>query len=125
MALLRRRRGDAGGPGSPDPPHATDEDGKFRFAFCEYGNGTGKLNNPILVAFDGAGNELVSDLGNNRVQVFDMQGGYRYQLGASGTGDGELQVPNGIAVYRGNTIFVVSYLNKNFVKLKVTGLTPE
>jgi len=45
------------------------DDGELRFSFGCYGDGDGQLNGPTGVAVDKAGNILVADWGNARVQV--------------------------------------------------------
>ena len=74
------------------------------------GPGAGQLS---LQAFDDGGNFLVTpqvavdqsdgsvyvaDPGNDRVQKFNSSGALVGQLGVSGTGDGELNLPQGVAV---------------------------
>ena len=60
----------------------------------------------------------VADLGNHRIQVFELEGGtYKRQWGSNGNADGQFNGPWGIAVcggyiavseYRGNRIQVFS-----------------
>jgi len=45
------------------------EDGQLRFGFGGYGEGNGQFNGPTGVAVDTAGNILVADWGNARIQV--------------------------------------------------------
>lgn len=50
------------------------------------------------MTFDRAGNLLVVDAGNHRVQKFDPSGTYMTQWGTYGTGPGQLNMPWGVAV---------------------------
>jgi len=45
------------------------DDGRLRFSFGSYGESNGQFNGPTGVAVDRAGNILVADWGNARVQV--------------------------------------------------------
>ena len=47
---------------------------------------------------DGEGRVYVADLGNNRVQVFSADGEFITAWGAFGVGDGQFDVPTGVAV---------------------------
>ena len=58
----------------------------------------GSFNSPYGVAVDTAGNVYVSDWGNNRVQKFDSNGNFLTKWGISGSGDGQFDVPTGVAV---------------------------
>jgi len=47
-------------------------DGQLRFSFGSYGDGIGQFNGPTGVTVDHAGNILVADWGNARIQVFPL-----------------------------------------------------
>jgi len=53
---------------------------------------------PHGVAVDLAGNVYVADTLNHRIQKFDSSGKFLAKWGLRGSGDGELDGPNGIAV---------------------------
>jgi hypothetical protein len=54
---------------------------------------------PAVVRVDGAGRLHVLDTGNDRVQVFDVDGRYLRTLGRSGEGPGDLSRPMGMWVF--------------------------
>ena len=75
------------------------------------GRGDGQFIEPSGVAVDGAGNVCVADIGNDRIQKFSpMQANREHVLlaewGSWGGGDGQLDLPSGIAVDRAGTVFL-------------------
>jgi len=48
------------------------EDGQLKFSFGSYGDGNGQFNGPTGVAVDSAGNILVADWKNARIQVLPI-----------------------------------------------------
>ena len=57
-------------------------------AFGQYGWFDGRLDDPVGLVFNGAGDELyVSDQNNGRIQVFNGDGSFLRTWGALGTGD--------------------------------------
>jgi len=48
------------------------EDGQLKFSFGSYGDGNGQFNGPTGVAVDTAGNILVADWKNARIQVLPI-----------------------------------------------------
>jgi cysteine-rich repeat protein len=68
------------------------------------------LSYPGYVAVDSDGNVFVSDTGN-RIWKFDNNGTLIKSWGASGSGPGDLDQPDGIAVLPGSGVFVVDTLN--------------
>jgi hypothetical protein len=61
------------------------------------GSAPGEFDGPFDVAIGRAGEVLVTDTLNDRVQVFDRDGNFLQQFGTSGTGDGQFNGPFGIA----------------------------
>jgi tripartite motif-containing protein 2/3/tripartite motif-containing protein 71 len=50
---------------------------------------------------------IVSDWGNHRVQVFNLDGKFLTQIGKQGTGPGEFKRPLGVAIdEKGNIVIV-------------------
>lgn len=63
-------------------------------SFGKRGKGNGEFDTPTGVAVDAAGNILVVDTDNHRVQVFDAQGKFLSSFGKRGNGDGEFYRPS-------------------------------
>jgi DNA-binding beta-propeller fold protein YncE len=63
------------------------------------------------LARDAAGNILVGDFGNCRVQTFTSSGSYTGQFGTMGTGDGQLRYPKGVAMDGLDRIYVADASN--------------
>jgi DNA-binding beta-propeller fold protein YncE len=78
--------------------------GTYVSQFGSSGSGNGQFSGPNTIAFDGSGNLWVVDSGNNRVQEFNSSGTYLSQIGcasgvcASGSGNGQFNNPDGIAI---------------------------
>jgi DNA-binding beta-propeller fold protein YncE len=58
----------------------------------------------------------VTDWGNNRIQKFDAGGTFLLSWGHSGTGDGEFDHPEGIAITSDHSIYVVDSGNHRVQK---------
>ena len=78
-------------------------DGQFRFLDLEGGGNQGPEGD---VALDAAGNLLVVDNWNHRVQRFAPNGTYLGQWGSAGSGPGLFLYPSGIAVAPDGTVVV-------------------
>jgi len=75
----------------------------------EEGSGPGQFSNPIGIAI--AGDEVfVSDAGNNRIQVFSLQGKFLRMFGRQGSVPGELGRPMHMDI-REDKLYVAEYLN--------------
>lgn len=72
------------------------------------GAGNSQLNAPYGLAVDGAGNVLVADGLNGRVQKFSSSGAYQATIGAAGTAAGQLVVATGVTVDASGAIYVTS-----------------
>jgi DNA-binding beta-propeller fold protein YncE len=59
------------------------------------------------VAVDGGGDVYVTDSRNHRVQKFTSTGGYLTQWGSYGDGDGQFELPEGVAVNDSGNVYVV------------------
>lgn len=93
-------------------------DGTLAFAFGGWGQGNGKFNFPLGLAIDANKAEVyVTDLGifidpvngatsGARVQVFDLNGGYKRSFGQYGTGEGKLIRPLGIAIDADSKVYI-------------------
>jgi hypothetical protein len=75
---------------------------------------------PRDLAFDGSGNLFVTDRGNNRVQKFTVSGTnptYASQFGAAGTGNGQFNAPDGIAIKTSNGRIYVTDVGNTRVQI--------
>jgi DNA-binding beta-propeller fold protein YncE len=81
----------------------------FLGAWGTFGSGDGQFNIPN--GLDIEGDEVyVSDIGNNRVQVFDRSGTFLRMWGTFGTGDGQFNSPGGVHV-EGHEVYVTDLAN--------------
>ena len=85
------------------------------------GKENGQFDFPRGVAVDNAGNILVADTNNNRLQKFSPTGAFLSVIGKVGQGPGEFQQPGGIAIDASGTIYVADVSNHRVQKLKPDG----
>uniref|UniRef100_A0A915JF92 Uncharacterized protein n=1 Tax=Romanomermis culicivorax TaxID=13658 RepID=A0A915JF92_ROMCU len=77
------------------------------FSFATEGQAEGQLYRPWGIACDKLSRIVVSDRGNNRIQIFDQKGNFLTTFGREGKGDGEFKKPAGLAINNNNEIIVV------------------
>lgn len=86
------------------------------------GSEPGQLNRPIDVTLDAAGNVIVADTQNHRVQKFSPSGDLLWTRGkagaVSGSGDGEFSSPKDAAVAQDGTILVADADNERIQRLR-------
>jgi len=71
----------------------------YEWKFGSHGNGQGQFTEPNGVAVNNIGDVIVADTNNNRVQVFDKFGRFKFQFGSLSGGDKcSLLFPNRVAV---------------------------
>lgn len=70
------------------------------------GSADGRLNLPSDVAIFGD-RVYVSEVGNNRISVFDLNGSFQGRWGSAGSAHGQFRGPRGIAVDRDGLIYVM------------------
>lgn len=75
------------------------KDGKFIKAFGKTGSAPGDLNTPHSLAMDSQGRLFVAGRMNNRIQIFDQEGGFIAQWK-------QFSRPSGIYVTKDDTIYV-------------------
>ena len=85
------------------------------------GKDNGQFDFPRGLAVDGAGNILIADTNNNRLQKFSPNGGFLSVIGKPGQGSGEFQQPGGIAFDSKGNIYVADVGNHRVQKLSPNG----
>jgi len=85
------------------------------------GSGKGQFDDPLGIAIDVAGNVLVADSRNGRIEKFTPSGTFITSIGTKGTGYGQLKEPNGIAIDRDGNIYVADAGNHLVLKLGPDG----
>src|SRR6266511_4730412 len=99
--------------GPPTPPVTAFQGG--------HGNGKGQFDSPRGIATDSAGNILVADTNNGRIQKFSPSGVFITSIGTSGKGHGHFGEPNGLAVDRFGNIYVAEASNHRVQKFAPDG----
>lgn len=92
-------------------------DSAFQLVTSWGGHGTanGKLFKPAGIAVHGQ-RLYVVEVGNNRVQVFDLNGIFKKKFGAVGSGDGQFYGAYGIAVDNAGNVYVADTGNNRLQK---------
>jgi DNA-binding beta-propeller fold protein YncE len=85
------------------------------------GSGKGEFDQPLGIAVDGAGNVLVTDSRNGRIEKFTPSGTFIKNIGTKGTGYGQFKEPNGIAIDRDSNIYIADAGNHRVQKLGPDG----
>jgi DNA-binding beta-propeller fold protein YncE len=98
-----------------------DRDGTFLRRWGGHGSGPGQLNRPSGLAVDPAGNVLVVDALNCRVQTWSPSGEHLDVWGAAGSGPGQFNLPWGITVDREGAVYVADWRNSRVQKLTADG----
>jgi len=84
------------------------------------GSGNGQFDEPVGVAVDFNGNVYVTDMGNDRVQVFNGSGVWQFSFGGTGSGPGQFLRPYGISI-NGGDLYVVDTGNFRVQKFDLSG----
>ncbi|MGV3539728.1 MAG: SMP-30/gluconolactonase/LRE family protein, partial [Rufibacter sp.] len=102
-----------------------NEAGVFLTQFGTLGSGDGQFMNPAGIIVDTDGNVYVSDEGNNRIQKFSptTNGTYVFsgKFGSTGSGNGQLFYPAGLAFDLNGNILVADWMNDRLQKFSPTG----
>ena len=85
------------------------------------GKENGQFDFPRGLAVDSAGNILIADSNNNRLQKFAPNGAFLSVIGKPGTGQGQFQQPGGLAIDSSGDIYVADVGNHRVQKLKPNG----
>ncbi|MFO7605240.1 MAG: 6-bladed beta-propeller [Desulfurivibrionaceae bacterium] len=99
---------------------AFDRDGNFLYQLglsyhqsnlCS--NGDGKFCGIRDIFVDDESSRMyVVDGGNNRIQVFDLDGNFLFKWGGQGTADGQFSNPSAVAVDQGGQVYVADQSNR-------------
>jgi DNA-binding beta-propeller fold protein YncE len=87
----------------------------------EKGPGKGQFDFPRGMAIDRAGNVLIADTNNGRVQKFSPDGVFLSVIGTKGEGLGEFREPCGVAADSSGNIYVADTGNQRVQKLDRSG----
>jgi DNA-binding beta-propeller fold protein YncE len=98
-------------PDSFPPPLAREGSPKLPVTVFEggHGNGRGQFDSPRGIAIDSAGNILVTDTGNGRIEKFSPNGTFVTSIG-------QFEAPNGIAIDRAGNIYVAEIGSKHRIQ---------
>ncbi|OPL10712.1 MAG: hypothetical protein AVO38_13710 [delta proteobacterium ML8_D] len=85
-------------------------DGREVFRFGSHGANPGQFNYPTALAVDRAGNIVVTDALNARIQIFTSEGIHLHAFGQPGDTSGRFAKPKGVAVDSDGHIYVCDAL---------------
>ncbi|MDF1515420.1 MAG: hypothetical protein P1S60_16540, partial [Anaerolineae bacterium] len=83
---------------------------------------TGAFYGPRGIAYDGEGELFVTDTGNKRVQVFDLDGQFLREFGGHGSSPGLLDEPVGIDIASDGSVIVVDSWNTRMQSFTQDGI---
>jgi DNA-binding beta-propeller fold protein YncE len=78
----------------------------FLNSWGSYGSGSGQFDDPAGVAVSASGNVYVTDLENNRVEIFNSFGVYQSSFGSYGSAGGDFAYPNAVAASGSGNVYV-------------------
>ena len=95
--------------------------GQCCLQFGSEGENDGQLCRPWGVCTDKDGNIIVADRSNNRIQIFDCKGNFRFKFGSAGSRNGQFDRPAGVCVDNQNRIIVADKDNHRIQIFKMDG----
>lgn len=95
-------------------------DEEYISEFGSYGEDPGQFVWPTAVALDDRGNVYLADEWLNRISIYTGDGEFVRSWGRSGSGNGELDRPAGLAI-NGDTIFITDSRNHRVQKFSLDG----
>ena len=98
-----------------------DADGEEIGRWGEAGQGEGQLDGTAGIEFDAAGNLVVVNSGNGRIQRFDKDGRYLGGWGGTGSGEGEFNRPWGVCLDGDGNVYVADWGNHRAQKFSADG----
>ena len=100
----------------------TSENYSFVKEWGTQGIGDGQFNRPSAIAIDPSSNNVyIVDSGNNRIQVFDLDGKFISKWGTQGSGDGQFNGPTDIAIDPVGNVYVLDSGNSKIEKFTSDG----
>ena len=85
------------------------------------GSGAGQFYNPQGVAVDGNGSLYVADNNNHRIQKFDSNGNFLFQIGTFGSQNGQFNHPIGVTTDLSGNIYVADGNNNRVQEFSSSG----
>jgi len=96
--------------------------GAYVSQFGAPGSGPGQLSGPSGLIYNPINGSLyVSEVGNDRVQIFSTAGIYQGQFSSLGSGNGQINNPYTLAIDSIGNIYVADSVNNRVVKFDSTG----
>ncbi|XP_022249887.1 brain tumor protein-like isoform X2 [Limulus polyphemus] len=80
----------------------------YHCKFGEFGVMEGQFTEPSGVAVNAQCDIIVADTNNHRIQIFDIEGRFKFQFGECGKRDGQLLYPNRVAVVKTSGDIIVT-----------------
>lgn len=80
----------------------------YHCKFGEFGVMEGQFTEPSGVAVNAHNDIIVADTNNHRIQIFDIEGRFKFQFGECGKRDGQLLYPNRVAVVKSSGDIIVT-----------------
>lgn len=105
-----------------------DPNGKFLGKWGKLGDAKGSTTSdpgvfwgPRAISISGAGEVFVTDTGNKRVQVFDLDGTFKRMFGGTGSAPGQFNEQVGLSLDSRGNVWVADTWNKRIQELSPTG----
>jgi DNA-binding beta-propeller fold protein YncE len=105
-----------------------DPNGTFLGKWGRLGDAKGRTDadqgvfwGPRAVAINAAGEVYVTDTGNKRIQVFDLQGNFKRMFGGEGSAPGQFREEVGMALDSQGNVWVADTWNSRIQKLDPNG----
>jgi len=93
----------------------------YLYSWGTGGSGDGQFLTCMDAAVGAAGNVYVTDLQNQRVQVFSSDGTFLFKWGSYGQGPGQFYNPTGIALDAAGNVYMAEQFNDRVQKFSASG----